>query len=133
MRTFSTAVLAFFLSLLVGSAAAVKIAELVRAREEFILVFMFLPLVAIIACIVFAVARSRPAPLTNIARAGGWLMGALVIFALALVAFSIYDARGLHGVGRDMPILAGLIAPAFLVVATQWLFVRWRTASASPS
>lgn len=126
MRILFTTILAFILSIMIGGMAAVQIAEITKAQEEFILAFMSLILVAVVATIAFAVAQARADPSTSIITTGRWSMALLAASAVGLIMWSVFGANSLQESRRDIPLLLGLIAPAFLAIATQWLFVRWR-------
>ena len=129
MRALGASIIAFILSGLVGGIAAVQIAVMSRAQEEFIVVFFAVMVGALLTTVVFLIAQLFGDPFQNIDRAG-W--GLSILFALCLAAlliWSISSANNSREAARDMPLIAGIIAPAFLIVATQWLFLRWRLRS----
>lgn len=126
MRMLGASIIAFVLSSLVGGVAAVQIAVINKAQEEFIVVFFAVMVIALLTTVVFVIAQLFGDPVASIGRAG-W--GLMILFGLSLAALLIWSAASATSsreAARDMPLIAGIIAPAFLIVATQWLFLRWR-------
>ena len=126
MRVIITTIAAFFLSVLAGGIAAGMIAEATKAQEEFILVFFAIIVVALVACLLFGLAQLRAERAAAVSTTGRWLLGLIALMIVALVAFSIIAARNLADTTRDVPILVGFALPSVIVVAAQWIFVRWR-------
>ena len=93
MRILFTTILAFILSIMIGGMAAVQIAEITKAQEEFILAFMSLILVAVVATIAFAVAQARADPSTSIITTGRWSMALLAASAVGLIMWSVFGAN----------------------------------------
>ncbi len=132
MRAFVTLLLAFGLSLLAGATAATQIAVMTQAREEFILVFMLVAVIAALASAAFAVAMIRGDVPRRVAWTGRALVALLAILVMALAGFAYWAARGsFEAAQRDLPILLGVAGPSLAVVLVQWLIVGWRTRAAA--
>lgn len=127
MRIFLTSFMAFFLSLLAGGIVAQILAETTKAGQEFILVFMAVPLIAVVATVLFFVPQLFVLRRRAVDKTGKWSLAVFVILTLALFVFDYVTVQGdLAMFRRDMPILAGLALPGLAVILAQWLFVRWR-------
>jgi hypothetical protein len=131
MRIFLTSLLAFVLSLLAAGMAAVKIAEATKAREEFILVFFAIGIIAILANVVFAIAQARQDPPAAVAATGRWLLAWLGLMLIGVLILSILANRNLSDTTRDIPLLVGFVLPGAIIIMVQWLVVRWRVARAA--
>ena len=119
-------VIAFIASLVAGFAMAVQMAFLTQAREEFALVFTMLAFIAIMSLTAFAIAQWRGDRRTRIKRMAGALALLISAIALGLASMSFSNAGSFEGVRRDLPIIAGIVAPSLIVIFVQWLIVGWR-------
>ena len=127
MRRFLTSLMAFFLSLTAGTLVAQQLAVQTNAGQEYILVFMSVfVIVALFTAVFFAAQFFQPAA-QAVDSAAKWSFGIVAILSLALFGFEYWMVGAdLSKVHADLPILAGLILPAIVIVLVQWLFVRWR-------
>ncbi|WP_342362427.1 hypothetical protein [Terrarubrum flagellatum] len=126
MRVVLSMILALTLSLFTGGMAAVQIAEIVRAREEFILAFLMLIIVATIAALIFGVARFR-ADAPRAVRNAGYILLAILIVAIAALLVAFFYASGeIKLTSYDGQLITELAIPGLVAILTQWAFVRWR-------
>ena len=127
MRAALTALMAFFLSLLAGAVAAHWLAIATDAAEEFILVFMSVPLLAVIFAVVFLLPQFIGGTRSSVDRAGKWSLIVLAVLIVALLVFEFWAVGGdMAKLKADLPIIAGLFLPGFAIILVDWLFVRWR-------
>jgi hypothetical protein len=131
MRAVFTLFAAFIASLFAGGAAAVQIAIMTGAREEFVLVFAMILFIAMMAAAAFAVAQFRSDPRTWTSGVGRWLSLLVIAIAAGLAVFSVSAAGSVEGARRDLPIIAGVVGPSLVVVLVQWLIVGWRARRAA--
>ena len=119
--------MAFFLSLMAGTLVAQQLAVQTNAGQEYILVFMSVSVVAVLFTAVFFAAQFFQPARRAVNSAAKWSVGIVAILSIALLAFEYWMVGGIIGkVKADLPIVAGLVLPAFIIVLVQWLFVRWR-------
>lgn len=133
LRSFLTSLLAFFVSLLVGSVVAQTLAVHFNGQEEWILVFMAVVVVAAGTAFVFLIvqlaAGTRRAAFITLAML-------LALFAVGLGGFVywIYASTPSDSLqGDDSPLLLGLVASTVAVILVQWLIVHWRAVPAPPT
>lgn len=127
MRIFLTSVMAFFLSLLVGGMVGQFLAEATKAGQEYILVFIAVPLVATVVTVLFFIPQLFVLRRRAVDKTGKWTLAVFVVLTAALLVFDFVTIQGdVAMFRRDMPILAGLALPGFAIILVQWLFVRWR-------
>lgn len=126
MRSFLTSLLAFFVSLLVGSVIAQALAVHYNGQEEWILVFMSVVVVAIATTIVFFVVQlaSGTRPVAFIT-----LVVLLVLFVFGLGAFIYWifmSAPSAAVTSDDRALTISLVASNMAVILVQWLIVHLR-------
>ncbi|MEQ1955546.1 hypothetical protein [Mesorhizobium sp. CN2-181] len=127
MRAVLILLTAFFLSLLAGGIIAQWLAVATGAGEEYILVLVAVPLLAIIFAVVFLSAQLVGDSISSIDRAGRWLLAMLAVLTAALLAFEVWAVAGeVAKLRADLPIIAGLVLPGLAMVLVDWLFLRWR-------
>jgi hypothetical protein len=127
MRTFFTSFMAFFLSMFAGSIVAQILAEATNATEEYILVFLAVVVLAIVLTLAFFVAQFLSDARRAVNVTAKWSFLLFAVLVLALAGFEVWEIAGdMAKLGRDLPILAGLVLPGIAIILVQWLFVRWR-------
>lgn len=126
MRVFFTTLLAFFLALLAGGLVAQQMAVMTDAGEEYILVFVAVPLLAVVLAIVFLPAQfGNYRPLVD--ATAKWSLVVMVVLFAALIGWEYWAVGGDRAkLVADLPIIGGLALPALAIILVNWLFVRWR-------
>ena len=132
MRLFVTILLALILSWLGGSAAALLLAEWARGDESFILAFMAIPLVGLVALAVFLVAATRPVPPRALNSAAAAMMGVLALILVGLSVLELFDNGTFASAWRGVQLLIGIVGSGAAIILIQWAVFRWR-ARAAPS
>lgn len=128
LRGLATAMIALLVSAFAGSMAAVAIAEYVRAQEEFILVFMGVPIVALITTIALLIAGA----LGRLGAGAFVLLVLVILLTVAAFVASLYTQGTFAATARDTPIIAGFAIPSVVVIAAQWLVLRLRARRVAP-
>jgi len=128
MRVIGTAAVALIAALLVGSAVAVALAEWVAADESYIIAFITVLPVSMIATAAFLLAGAVAAePRRGFAIAGKLMLGSIFVLLAIACVLEIVDGAGGAITRRAMRFHAALALSWFAIVATQWLIFRWRT------
>lgn len=126
MRALLTTLMAFFLSLLAGGVVAQQLAVLTGAGEEYILVFIAVVLLSIVFAAAFLMAQLIGGR-TAVGSTAVWSLAVLAVLVVGLIGFEFWAVGGdMAKLRADLPIIAGLALPGFVVVVVDWLFVRWR-------
>lgn len=124
MRLFLTVVVGFLASVLAGTMLGVVVADRVRGDEVYILVFMAVPVVALVALAAFVVAWTRPAQRRAVDRVGRYLALLLAATGAILAAMEFFSAPT-DGVGRrGLELVAAMTGCSLVTVIVQWLFFR---------
>jgi hypothetical protein len=124
MGTVSTFLAALVLSLLIAGIVGVQLAIYWNINEEFIAVLVMIPVFAIIAMAVFAIAYSTAARSQTLNRAAALLVGIVLIAVGALFALVRFE----NGTPSDVTILIAFLVPALVTILIQWALIarRWR-------
>ncbi len=130
MRLFVTILLALILSWLGGSAAALLLAEWARGDESFILAFMAIPLVGLVALAVFLVAATRPVPPRALNSAAAAMMGVLALILAGLSVLELFVNGTLASAWRGVQLLIGIVGSGAAIILIQWAVFRWRSRAA---
>lgn len=133
MRLFVTILLALILSWLGGSAAALLLAEWARGDESFILAFMAIPLVGLVALAVFLVAATRPVPARALNSAAAAMMGVLALILAGLSVLELFVNGTLASAWRGVQLLIGIVGSGAAIILIQWAVFRWRSRAAPPA
>ncbi|MDP3898614.1 MAG: hypothetical protein Q8Q62_18230 [Mesorhizobium sp.] len=132
MRTVVTLLLALVASWLAGSLAGVVLAEWADGDESFILIFMSVPIVSIMAAAVFLIAGTRAVPARAINRAA---LALVMLTAILLASFSVFEffINGtVASAWRGIQLMIGMAGAWLAVVVAQWAIFLWRAHSAAP-
>ncbi len=122
-------VLALFLALLgsafAGFLVATILAEWARGDQGYIIVFFALPIVIVVAAIVFAICWASSTQRRTI-NGAAIALAVIVAFAFAVLS-AITLGSGLERwmIWRDMQLVITICASALAVVVSQWLVFRW--------
>ena len=119
MRGFFRLCGAFALSLLVSGMVAVWIADFARAGEEFILVFIALPLFLLLAIVLFAVGVSLSGHKSTHRKLA---LGLAALIAAAIAGTMLLARASMHG--SDAILLGTFAFSALAGLAVQWLLTR---------
>lgn len=131
MRALFSTLVAFFLSLLAGGMVAQQLALMTGAGEEYILVFIMVVLLAIVFAAVFLLGLLTAGP-AGIAIAGKWSLVVFAVLFAALLGFEFWAVGGdMAKLTADLPIIGGLVLPGIVIIAVDWLFLRWRLGKAT--
>ena len=133
MRLFVTILLALILSWLGGSAAALLLAEWARGDESFILAFMAIPLVGLVALAVFLVAATRPVPPRALNSAAAAMVGVLALILAGLSVLEFFVNGTLASAWRGVQLLIGIVGSGAAIILIQWAVFRWRPRAAPPA
>jgi len=132
VRIVVTILIALVLSGLAASMAGVLLAQWAGGDEAFILLFMSVPIVGLVAAFVFLIAATRKVP----ARALGWTAAILVCVCLVLLGGFLLvqwaSAGTLASAWRGMQLMISTAVSWMLVVLVQWAVFLWRSHSATP-
>ena len=122
-------VLALLLALIgsgfAGFLVATILAEWARGDQGYIIVFFALPIVIIVAAVVFAICWASATQRQTI-NGAAIVLAVIVAFAFALLS-AITLGSGLERwmIWRDMQLVITICASALAVVVSQWLVFRW--------
>jgi hypothetical protein len=122
MGTVSIFLVALVLSSLVG--VGVQLALSWNINEEFITVSVIIPVFAVIAMAVFAIAYSTATRSQTLGWAAAFMIGAVVVGVSALVGL----VRAKNGTSGDITILLTFLTSALIIILVQWALIarRWR-------
>ena len=125
MRLVLALLLALIGSGFAGFVVATILAEWARGDQGYIIVFFALPIVIIVAAVVFAICWASATRRQTI-NGAAIALAAIVAFAFAVMAamtFGSGQERWL--MWRDMQLVITIGASALAVVAAQWAIFRW--------
>ena len=126
MRIVFTSLFALILSGLAGGLVAQQLAVATSAAEEYILVFMALPMIVILVTVAYFLAQFRAEPFRAVDRTMWWLLAIFGFVVLVLAGWTFSVPGENRATESDLSIVAGLILPGVAAIIVQWLFVRWR-------
>ena len=132
MRFVLTVIAALVASGLAGSMVGVVTAEWARGDESYILVFMAVTLVALVAALVFIVAWFRPVPARAINRSAAALTILLLLCLVGLCAIELSTAPVMVIAWRGIQLALALVGSCIAAVLTQWAIFRLRSQPRQP-
>lgn len=108
-----------------GFLVATILAEWARGDQGYIIVFFALPIVILVAAVVFAICWASATQRRTI-NGAAIALAAIVAFAFAILS-AVTLGSGLERwmIWRDMQLVITIGASALAVVVTQWLIFRW--------
>lgn len=127
MQSFVAFAIAIGVSLVASQVAALQLAIVFHARDEFVLVMVALGLFGVISIATLALTFIASDRTRAIDLAGAALVAAAVVVTggfLALTAF--LDDGPWIPTPYDIQIMTEFLLPALLLVLIQWGIVRWR-------
>ena len=131
MRLLFALILGLIVSTLAGSTVGVALAEWAQGDEAYILVFMAVPLVALIAGIFNVVAWTRPVPARAFANVAKFLLFLIAMMLGGLATLELGAAGTFPAAWRGIQLMLAMAASSAVTVIAQWLVFRWRAAKAA--
>lgn len=114
------------MSLIIGGMIAQILAVKTGGQEEWVLVFVATVVVAIAAAVILLIVQLASGTRRALGVTTRALLAGFVLLFGCLVFWTV-RAGGTEGARKDLPIIAGLVLPAMVIILVQWLIVRWRT------
>jgi hypothetical protein len=128
MRAVMTLLLALVASFAAGGLVVQLIAQAVRGDEVYIVAFVWVPVAVTVCLVVLGLAGAIAGSVRAVDRAALALAILAAIAGIALFAWSLASG-GTSNLPREAPLIAALVVPTWVVIATQWWFVRRRAAA----
>ncbi len=122
-RSFLSLVLALVASFAAGGLVVQLIAQAVRGDEVYIVAFFWLPVAVALCLIVLGLAGAISGTVGGIDRAALALAGLAAAVSIALFVWSLASG-GTASLPREAPLIAAFVAPTWMVILTQWWFLR---------
>jgi amino acid transporter len=129
VKTFFITLLAFVVSFFLGELAAQQVAVAMNGTEEFIAVFGFVFFIAVFFAVAFFVAQLRTDPRRAAGRLARWSIAVLIGLTAVWALWAWIAGMMLS----DLPIIAGIMLPALVIVLADWIVVRWLARTAPPA
>ena len=127
MRFFLTIVFALFASMFAAGCVALGLAEWTRANEAYILVFMAIAPVALLAAMFLTFATTR----TNQSGAINKTAKALIVIVVFLFAvglmLSFLGGSSITALWNEIKLTGALAVSCVTIIAAQWLIFRRRS------
>jgi hypothetical protein len=122
VRTVMSLLLALIASFASGALVLQLIVQAARGDEVYIVAFFWLPVAVGLCLVVLGLAGALARSVGAVDRTA-LLLGALATAAgIGLLVWSL--AAGGAGLGREGPLIAAFVLPTWMVIATQWWFLR---------
>jgi hypothetical protein len=115
-------VLALVASFASGALVVQIIAQAARGDEVYIAAFLWVPLVVCSCLIVIGLTGAIAGSVAAVDRAALVLSGLAAAAGIGLLAWSL--AAGGASLGREGPLIAAFVLPTWMVIVTQWWFLR---------
>jgi hypothetical protein len=123
VRTFMSLLLALVASFASGTLVVQLVAQAARGDEVYILAFVWVPLVVCICLVVLGLTSSIAGTAAAVDRAALVLGVLAAVAGIGLLIWSLVGGGG-ASFGREGPLIAAFVAPTWMVILTQWWFLR---------
>lgn len=126
MRILVTLIIALAASCLAAGLVAVAMAEWADGDESFILVFIGIPVVALVVSVLLLIAHTRPVLSRAMNRVALFLVGLFLVLFGLLAVVELAANGTMASAWRGIKLIATMCASATTLVAAQWIVFRWR-------
>ena len=126
MRPFLIMLLVLVGSGLAGSMVGLAAAEWVNGDQSYVLVFMAVPVVALVSLAFFLIAGTRPDPARAVNNATKFLLVVLALMLFGLSALELGASGSLASAWRGIQFMLVLAGSGAVTVLFQWVVFRLR-------